>query len=302
MTPSFEIQTFENSPEKIMAKNAKTFYFASLILDRKRLNDVARLYTLCRLIDDCADELEGEESLRALEKIKTQILCSPSSPVAKVIADLGVDRRHLSELLNGAIFDAKGGTIRNRDELLVYCYRVAGVVGLMMCPLIGVTDQKAHRHAIDLGIAMQLTNICRDILEDATNERSYIPEEQLSDSGISLQQLRKKGDTPEAVKHLVKNLLDKADLYYESAFNGLSYIPLRPRLCIWLAGRLYQGIGRKIRRKGYEVLRGRTFLNTFEKCLSSAVSLLGVLKPFFWRKRSHQSSLHSNLLHLPGVS
>ena len=150
---------------------------------------------------------------------------------------------------------------------------------------------------------MQLTNISRDILEDAQNRRLYLPAEELEAASLDLKHLSRKGQTPAALKDLVREYLELADTYYESAAAGYSYIPLRPRLAILVAARLYQAIGHKIRADGYEVLAGRTYLSHFEK-IKITLSCVGQLfRVSFWRnKHEHLPSLHQELVGLPGVS
>ncbi|MCO4756079.1 MAG: squalene/phytoene synthase family protein, partial [Bacteriovoracaceae bacterium] len=170
-------------PVNLMARHGKSFYFASLIFSKERLNKIATLYKLCRFIDDCADELSLDESKYAINKIISELDNrkdeSELNSLISQVQSFGVERGHLKELVSGAQFDAQKGPILNESDLMLYCYRVAGVVGLMMCPLIGVRDLRANPHAIDLGLGMQLTNICRDVLEDAQNGRVYLPEDRV---------------------------------------------------------------------------------------------------------------------------
>jgi phytoene synthase len=276
--------------EELMAKHGKSFYFASLIFSPRDLKKIATLYRLCRYIDDCADELPEAESSLALSSILTD-LKNPQNETSfnllmKEVESWGVKRDHIRELLLGAEFDVRGGEIRDEKDLMLYCYRVAGVVGLMMCPLIGVTSTHAHAHAIDLGIGMQLTNICRDIKEDRERGRCYIP-------GVnSLCELE--------LKARIEKTLDIADLYYKSAYEGLSYIPFRARVVIFLAGELYRNIGMKIRRNDYDVSGNRIYLNLAEKLIVTVKSFLKLGKSFFWKPKSHQHELHFLIQHSSG--
>jgi phytoene synthase len=204
----------------------------------------------------------------------------------KEVEGWGVRREQIRELLLGAEFDVRGGEILNEKDLMLYCYRVAGVVGLMMCPLIGVTSSKAHPHAVDLGIGMQLTNICRDVKEDGCRGRSYLPgAESLSDLELKIR---------------IKKTLDVADLYYKSAYEGLSYIPFRPRFVIFLAGELYRHIGLKIRRNNYDVSGERIYLNLAEKIIVTLKSILKLGKSFFWKPHNHNHELHLLIHHYVG--
>ena len=292
-------------PTELFAEHGKSFYFASIVFKKQRLERIAILYRLCRFIDDCADELPEQESDRAISEILKD-LDDPSreTRVNQMVAQVeqwGVKRDFVRELVIGAQFDAKGGEIKTTADLMIYCYRVAGVVGLMMCPMIGVSSRAAYPHAIDLGIGMQLTNICRDILEDAGRERSYLPHEMLKRAGLSIEDL-KPGATPEVVKALVKRCLDEADRYYTSGYEGLAFIPLRPRFVILLAGEVYRHIGVKIRKHDYQVLSGRTFLSKPAKFWVALKTLVKVASPWFWVSKAHVASLHSSIQSLPGTN
>lgn len=288
----------------IMALHGKSFYFASMIFSKANLLKVATLYRLCRFIDDCADELPEQESKMAIVSIIFD-LNHPENPskfnhLVQEVESWGVERSFIRELVLGAEFDAQGGSIRSSSDLMLYCYRVAGVVGLMMCPLIGVTDKRGYPHAIDLGLGMQMTNICRDILEDAQRQRIYLPENELEKRGLSLKHLQQ-APTPQELKPLVKSLLDQADEYYASGYTGLSYIPFRPRLVILLAGEIYRSIGVKIRKNDYQVLSGRISLSIIEKLIVTVKTTRKLLMSLFWKPETHLGALHQHLANLPGT-
>lgn len=292
-------------PAELMSQHGKSFYFASLIFSKKRLFKIATLYRLCRFIDDCADELEDVESQKAIDSILFDLEHpehqSEFNNLVMEVEAWGVKRSFLKELVIGAQFDARGGMIENEDDLMLYCYRVAGVVGLMMCPLIGVQDKRGYPHAIDLGIGMQLTNICRDILEDARMQRIYLPQKDVKRLGLSLAILQKEV-TPVELKQLVEKFLKVADNYYLSGYRGLAYIPLRPRIVILLAGEIYRHIGLKIRSKNFEVLKGRVYLNFWEKILVSFKTMARLATSTFWKPKQHSEDLHKLIKTLPGAN
>ncbi len=150
---------------------------------------------------------------------------------------------------------------------------------------------------------MQLTNICRDVLEDAQNDRYYLPQEDLARYGLQKGQLKHKGDTPKALKELVKSYLDLADVYYASAKKGYVYIPFRPRLAIHIAAELYREIGLSLKGDGLEALQGRVHVPTWKKFIITFKALSIIFSPIFWRKGSfHQRELHEELRGLPGVN
>ncbi len=274
---------------EILAKNGKSFYFAAVMLPVEKLQNISELYRFCRYVDDCADELSPDESLKAISKIKHTLnhpeLLSDLQTEILGLEEKGVSRRHLLELVLGAEFDVNLNTVNTEADLDKYCYHVAGVVGLMMNPLMGVKDPEAYPFAVSLGKAMQLTNICRDILEDAQNQRQYLPMEELNATNLNLDQMSKSGPTPEALKILIKKYLEKANNYYRKGYQGLPYIPLNCRFVILLAAEIYRSIGLKIIKNNYEVLSGRTYLSGFEKALVLLKTLPRVFYFGFWIKK-----------------
>lgn len=271
---------------EVLSNNGKSFYLAGLFLEKKHLLEIAELYSFCRYVDDCADQLNTTEAMTAIAHIKKTLL-DPSlsnelQQHIQKLETLGVQRRHMLDLVAGAESDTQFSPLQNDEELDIYCYQVAGVVGLMMIPLIGVTSKDAPPHAMSLGKAMQLTNICRDILEDAQNGRTYLPQLALAKENLSIKDLQKKGTSPSSLKEIVAFYLNKADELYQEGYRGLAYIPLRYRFAILLAGEIYRHIGVKIRKNNFEVLQGRTVLSFPEKMVVIAKSLKKVFNSQFW--------------------
>lgn len=289
-----QIDIHENS----MAKHAKSFNFASQIFNKEQYRRVNLLYAFCRYVDDLADENAPEIADKELTQLFKNL---DNNPLTKEVLSLGVPREQMKVLIEGALFDVKEGRILTEQDLITYCYKVAGIVGLMMCPIIGVDSEKAKRHAIDLGIGMQLTNISRDILEDAENNRCYIPETKVHACNFSKFSMIPSEKTPYEIKVLVKEMLETADLYYKSGYKGLSKIPLRARIVIVVAGEVYRGIGKKIAKNNYEVLRGRTYLTKWEKFKTAIYSLRFLFKPSFWIEQNHEVDLHKLIDNLPGT-
>lgn len=292
-----------DQPIETMKKHGKSFYFASQIFPKWQLNNIAILYAFCRYVDDCADELEPSISTQKLTQLKNFLEQNhfdfEGGSLVQQLNLKGVRSEFLLELLDGALFDVHGGQIKSKKDLLVYCYKVAGVVGLMMCPLLGVKEVIAQRYAIDLGIGMQLTNISRDILEDATNDRCYVPANILHAANLNPDNFKSKGSTPADLKDIVKFLLDTADQYYNSSKQGFSFIPLRARIAILVASEVYREIGNKIRKNKYEVLNGRTFLSLPEKIFCTFKALRFLFTKNFWVSSEHLSALHIELRELP---
>ena len=154
------------------------------------------------------------------------------------------------DLIEGFIIDQKKIRIQNQEELIKYSYHVAGTVGLMMAKIIGVKNKKAARSAIDLGIGMQLTNIARDVHEDAKMQRIYIPANWIPD--ISLSDLSKKKsnlNNDKIISDAILKLIGLSDKFYKNGFSGLKYIPFTTRLAIFVAANVYKGIGIKIKKR-----------------------------------------------------
>ncbi len=276
-----------NTSAAVMAKHGKSFYFASVLFPRRQFQKISRLYQICRTIDDTADEGDPTLAVPVLAEIRAQIT-DPRKPGlwqdwVSFAESEGVSRDHLLELLCGAEFDTQGGVITDEANLKQYCYRVAGVVGLMMCPLLGVQNPQAQAHAVSLGIAMQITNICRDVKEDAESGRIYFPINQLKDSGLTAMAISQSSMTPESLRRVVKNHLDLADDLYREGYKGLAYIPFRARIIIALAGEVYRHIGEKIRKRNYDVHAGRVHLGLAEKLLVAIKSIRFLWTKEFWQ-------------------
>lgn len=288
-------------PEKVMARHGKSFFWASQVFSKEMLHRVATLYTFCRYVDDLADECEPQDSRVRLEGV-LQELDQGKGAFSNIFGPQKIPTVFARELLDGALFDVNNGEIHSHQDLMIYCYKVAGVVGLMMTQVIGVTKKEAYAFAVDLGMGMQLTNICRDVLEDAKNQRSYLPGDQLQKKGLDISRLSQVGDTPPELASIVAEYLALADEYYDSALEGMRYIPWRARFAILLAARLYQGIGHKLRRNHYNVLAGRTFLTSWEKVVVSFFAFFEFLFLRFKRKSQHHDKLHDALRGLPGIA
>jgi phytoene synthase len=168
-------------------------------------------------------------------------------------------------LLTGMEMDLRSWQVRDEEELIHYCYHVAGVVGLMMCRVMGVHDPAAMKHAVDLGIAMQLTNIARDVGEDWSIGRSYLPKswtdlglpEQVGTLPKASNADRSNALSNENVQASVERIVRSAEGYYRSGLAGLSYLPSSCRPAICLAAKVYREIGREILRRESRVMDGR---------------------------------------------
>ena len=293
---------------KILAKKGKTFFWAKFLLQKEHAEDATRLYRFCRYIDDIGDESKDKDQARqALLQIISEIKLGLSNdPVIKDALNLfskkNIDIRIPTELINGVISDLKTVRIETEGQLLIYCYQVAGTVGLMMSKVLDVKDDRAYAHAIDLGIAMQLTNICRDVVEDASMDRRYIPGSMCENLEPALF-INPTISTKTLISKNLSYLLSVADEYYKSGHNGLCFLPFRARMGMAIAGFLYRNIGVKLKSENYSFWNGRVFVSKASKLkltlqiLSRSISDIG----FYNYKVQHQAVLHQSLKNLPYV-
>ena len=203
----------------------------------------------------------------------------------------------VKDLLEGLISDQGTVLLLNENQLIQYSYKVAGTVGLMMAPILGISSKKAIPFAVDLGIAMQLTNISRDVLEDAELGRRYIPGEWCDElSAPKIVELAKNGATEDRLKvsAAIKRTLLLAETYYISGFKGLAYLPPRNHLAILIAGIIYRLIGRRLLNSGTKWWVGRQVVNNTGKLLHSFYPPLLMLNRFK-RLPVHESHLHKCL-------
>ena len=266
---------------------AKSFNWAGFFLPRKIYEDSAKLYAFCRILDDTADEKTDLDSkIKRFDKMKNFLKKTydtdnkeiySSDDYERIFHDVitlaknkNIKRIILEDLVNGVESDLKKRIhIRSVKDLLIYSYRVAGTVGLMMSKILMVNDRRAFKGAIDLGIAMQLTNIARDVIEDKKMNREYI-----------------KPDFEN-----IQATLKLADMFYESSFSSIKKIPFRYKFSIIVARRIYRQIGRKILQKGnmenYE-RSGKIYVNNFEKIYHTIISIFDLILVYLKEIESHQ--------------
>lgn len=300
-----------SASRRIMARKARTFHWAARFLPQAVRDDAAVVYAFCRLVDDTADEARDTVlaacGLRALRRELTGEE-APRPLVAEFLSTarrVDLPLRSALELIQGAASDLGPVRVQDDAELLRYCYRVAGTVGLMMCSVLRVRGHEAAPHAVDLGIAMQLTNIARDVAEDAARGRVYLPAARLRAAGIEPEQLLSGGVDRVALGRVVADVLQVADYYYRSADNGMRAIPLRCRTAILVASRVYRAIGVKLRRHHCDVLRGRTVVAPAERLVWASRALAAGLAPGMLgltRPPPHDAWLHRHLSALPGAN
>lgn len=271
------------SKESIV-KGSKSFRSASRLFDPQVREDAWLLYAWCRRCDDEIDgqdhghgqeaisRPEQERRLARLYDLTRRALAGEtmSDPTFAAFQRVAL-RHHLPErwpldLIDGFAMDVEQRPYRTLEDVLSYCWHVAGVVGVMMARVMGASDPLVLRRAQDLGLAFQLTNISRDVIEDAENGRVYLPSEWLVEAGLE--------PTPQAVAdpanrakvHAVaRRLLEVAEPYYDSAREGLRSLPFRSALAIAAARGVYREIGRKVARGGPRVWDRRAVVGKVAK-------------------------------------
>jgi phytoene synthase len=264
-------------------RHSRTFASAARLLPARIRSRAEALYAWCRLADDLIDDAQtADDAARLSAQLRAEVVAvyaghSPNTPTAQALAEAlrlcSIPIEYPLELIAGFEMDARGVRYDRTEDLLLYCYRVAGVVGLMMCSALEVRSEDAKPFAIRLGIAMQLTNIARDVAEDWSRGRLYLAREwflRAPDLSALL--------VDECVAPAIARCLDLADAYYASAEPGLRYLSPRCRLAIRLAARCYQAIGRAIAARGYRATSGRAVVSRGHKIRLLASVLMTTLQ------------------------
>ncbi len=223
----------------------------------------------------------------------------------RLVRQYDIDRKLPRLLLHSLRKDIGPVRIQDWQELMKYAYGVASTVGLMMCAVLGVRDPRGWAHAVDLGIAMQLTNIARDVLEDAGRGRVYLPDTACPEATATAILTGNQAARRSAYRAVLE-VLDCAAVYYRSADAGMGYLPWRARLAVLTASRLYEAIGTEIRRSPDSYWHRRAVVGRRAKLrhTARAMTRLGV-DPGYWRAgfaKTHDPGLHTALAGLPGVN
>ncbi len=251
------------SPHEIIRAGSKSFSLATLFLPTAVKDEVHILYAWLRHCDDVIDSPQSK--LSDLAQLKLQLAQKHSDNAFQnlqiIIAEKDLSLLYFNEFFEGLRMDLENQGYQALADLELYCYRVAGVVGLLLCPIVGVTHPKAYQHASALGIGMQLTNICRDIVEDAKNNRIYLPRDILQQK-LSPEDLV---HSPEVCLSAVVQLLTRAEILYAKGNQGLKYLPFRVAIAVGSASFIYRAIGRKVLKNLPETLKYRVVVGKFEK-------------------------------------
>ena len=249
-----------------------SFHAASKLLPAKVRDPALALYAFCRLADDEVDEGDYQAGavLRLQERLDAAYAGKPRNApedraFAAIIEDFDMPRALPEALLEGLAWDAAEHRYDTLSGVRDYSARVASTVGAMMCVLMRVRDPDALARACDLGVAMQLTNIARDVGEDARMGRIYLPLDWLAEAGIDpINFVREPLPTAE-VRRMVKRLLAEANRLYLRSEAGIDVLPLQARTGIWAARLIYAGIGKQLRRQGYDSISMRARTNGRQK-------------------------------------
>ncbi|HEU0028915.1 MAG TPA: squalene/phytoene synthase family protein [Ktedonobacterales bacterium] len=259
--------------QRITREIARTFYYGSLFLPQPKRRAAWALYAFCRIADDIADEpaLYPDpiaDLARWRQALRDAYAGRPRGPVMRAWADTltryPVPIEPALDLLDGVEMDIRGGAYETFDQLRLYCYRVAGAAGLLMAPVLGYHGAGALDAAVDLGIAMQLTNILRDIGEDTRRGRVYLPTDELGAFGYTRAELERGERTPNFYA-LMRFQIARAEEYYQRGLRGVALLDADARLAIALCGVLYRAILRRIQRNGYDVFTRRAHVSTAGK-------------------------------------
>ena len=281
--------------------NGKSFHWASLFLTKTTTEEAIILYSFCRLLDDLADQ-KGDKLLE-LQNYQSSISNIPIKVAGNTLMSFlkkhNINQLVIKDLIDGFIFDQGQVRIVNKKQLIIYCYQVAGTVGLMMSSILKPTSMYANKFAIDLGIAMQLTNIARDIKEDALDHnRQYLPSEMLD--GVKFEKLHfisngKKNEKENIkIKNAIAEILKISDEYYKSGMNGLRYLPMRSHISLGIAALVYRQIGVKLIKNNILWHKERVYLSSLEKFFTSIKIVPNLFKRFL-QNPIHNDDLHEDL-------
>ena len=268
----------------LLEKHAKTFYWASFFLSREISQKCSSLYNFCRTLDDIADDTNKlnikKNNFSAFKKdFLNKNFDNPIiEEMHSIIDSENISKKVVIDLFDGVETDLEEKVrIKSKKDLLVYSYRVAGTVGLMMSKILKVENKEALKGAIDLGIAMQLTNISRDVIEDKKRDRKYI------DSDF----------------FYIKETIKESEIFYQKSFNSMSAIPLRSRFSVIVARRVYKKIGHFIlKQKSTENYNkaGKIYVSIFRRIIETFLSIYDFIKLLFVKKINYDNHISHSIL------
>lgn len=285
MRNSPEIERAYDYCKSVTKLHAKSFYFAAKFLPKHKQKAVFPIYAFCRHVDDAVDEIGENNQAKAVEAVEIwksnlQNLYEnkeqrPKSEDQKAVFlawnDLlktyKIPQNFPLELIEGVLMDTHIKRYETFDELYIYCYRVASTVGLMSSEILGYSEKIALEYAEKLGIAMQLTNILRDVKEDAERGRIYLPLEDLLKFNVSEQQILE-GKFDGNFRKMMQFQIERARNYYREGEKGISFLEKDSRFTVLLASRIYGQILDEIEKLDYNVFLSRAHTTKLNKLLS----------------------------------
>ena len=271
--------------QSLISKHAKSFSWAGFFLSKETFRKCSILYDFCRTIDDIADEddrldIKKEKFLEFKSGFKNKNFTNNIiKNIHKLLEEEGISHKIVNDLFDGVESDLKNEVnLNTKKDLLIYSYRVAGTVGLMMAKILKVKNQQSLRCAVDLGVAMQLTNISRDVIEDNDKNRTYI-----------------KADFDSISKTIFL-----ADIFYQSSFPAIKNIPIFSRFSILVARRIYKRIGYEIlSQKNLETYNnaGKIYVSALGKVVETFLSFFDFIKLFFVSSNEQEKHNEHIMLH-----
>ena len=268
----------------LLKKHAKSFYWASFFLSKETFNKCSSLYNFCRTLDDIVDDNNKLEIKKNnfLQFKKNFMNKDVNNPIIKemwlVINSERISEKVVTDLFDGVETDLEEKVrINSKKELLVYSYRVAGTVGLMMSKILKVKNKEALKGAIDLGIAMQLTNIARDVCEDKDRNRQYIKPDFSA----------------------IKETINESQIFYQKSFSSISSIPLRSRFSVIVARRVYKKIGDYILKQNNSEnynKAGKIYVPISGKIIQTFLSIVDFVKLLFVKQLIYDNHINRNIL------
>jgi 15-cis-phytoene synthase len=254
-------------------RSGSSFYFSFLFLPPDKRRAITALYAFCREVDDIVDECDDPQAARVAlqgwrDEIERLFQGAPQHPVSQallpVISTYHLPREQFLEIIDGMEMDLDHLRYENFSQLALYCYRVASVVGLMAAEIFGYSDRRTLKYAHDLGMALQLTNILRDVGEDARRGRCYLPADDMARFGVTFEQLQQ-GVWHAEMGKLFVLLAERAEGYYQQAFARLPEADRENQLCGIIMARIYHKLLQRICEQGYPVLQRRVSLPWWQK-------------------------------------
>jgi phytoene synthase len=271
--------------QSLISKHAKSFSWAGFFLSKGTFKKCSSLYDFCRTVDDIADEdnqLDAKKNkfLTFKSEYKNKNFSNDIiKNIHKLLDEEDISHKIVNDLFDGIESDLKSEVnLNTKKDLLIYSYRVAGTVGLMMAKILKIKNQKSLRCAVDLGVAMQLTNIARDVIEDKNRNRTYIKADFNSRSAT----------------------IFLADIFYQSSFAGIKNIPIFSRFAILVARRIYRRIGYEIlSQKNMEAYSkaGKIYVSVLGKAIETFFSFFDFIKLFFVNSGEHDKQIEHIMLH-----